>query len=100
MDVGMECVMSSRAVRRHHRDRLKARARKIFKSWFSSSYDPGWNKTLEYHVNVRWNNMQMCSCYSCGNPRRFCGRNDLTMQEKREYDRYCCDLEELTTNNE
>lgn len=87
----------SRAIRRHHRARLKARARKILKKFYSP-YNAGWKKGLEHHVNVRWNNMQICSCMSCRNPRHCYDRDDDTMQEKREHDRYLADLDELSQN--
>ncbi len=88
IDVGTkgEC-MSNRAIRRHHRERLKKRLRKILLSQqFHSMFNPGWTKDLEYRVNIRWNNMQMCSCSMCGNPRRKSsgwGHERFTLQEKR-----------------
>lgn len=94
MDVGLECVMSNRAIRRHHRERLKKRTRKILASNYFSKYFPYWHNNLEFHVNVRWNNMQICSCHMCGNPRKY--YNDLTFQELKENDRYSDDLKELT----
>src|SRR5271157_803 len=83
----VELCMSNRAIRRHHRERLKNRLRKILSSReFYSMYNPGWTKDLEYQVNIRWNNMQMCSCSCCGNPRRKSagwGYEPQTIQEKR-----------------
>jgi hypothetical protein len=97
MAVGLECVMSNRAIRRHHRERLKKRTRKILlSSEFYSIFNPDWLEDLEYRINRRWNNMQMCSCHMCCNPRRGYERDAMTMQEKREYDRYLDDLKELS----
>lgn len=88
--------MSKRALRRHHRARLKSRTRKILlNSYLFSIFNPGWTKDLEYRVNIRWNNMQMCSCICCGNPRHRYGRNFKTMQELREVERENCDWLEL-----
>lgn len=90
---------SKRSLRRHHRDRLKARARRILISGeFSSLFDPGWSEGLEHRVNRRWNNMSMCSCWMCGNPRRrYTGWNHakLTVQEKKQFDNEKAQMDEV-----
>ena len=79
----------SRAIRRHHAERLKKRARRILLSQeFRSMYNPGWQEDIEYRMARRWNNMQMCSCQMCGNPRHSGWHEARTLAEKREDDRY------------
>lgn len=86
-------------MRRHHRDRLKSRTRKILLSGeFRSEFNPGWADGLEYRVNKRWNNMSLCSCWMCGNPRRKnSGWNyaSLTLQEKKQFDSEISQWEEV-----
>lgn len=89
---------SKRALRRHHRVRLNRRLYKILmpRDWLW--HNTGWSyEDVMYQVNRRRDNMQMCSCYSCGNPRhRMEGsRETLTMQEIREEEREKCDWEEV-----
>jgi hypothetical protein len=81
----------SRAIRRHHRERLKKRTRKILSNEIFAFI----RNDLDRRVNVRWNNMQMCSCPMCGNPRRW-DHKDKTLQELKAYDRYSDGLEELS----
>lgn len=79
--------MSKRSLRRHHRDRLKARTYKILVNREFSTLFPDWKEGIEHRVSRRWNNMQMCSCWMCGNPRRrYTGWNHakLTLQEKKQ----------------
>lgn len=72
---------TSRALRRFHRDRLKRRAYKILDNWF------WFNPEDKIHTTQRrWNNMQICSCASCGNRRRdpwLNGQERLTLQERK-----------------
>lgn len=58
--------MRSRAYRRFQLDKKKAKARKIY----------------PHDENATWaNHLQGCSCYLCGNPRKWF--NAKTMQELR-----------------
>lgn len=64
---------SKRAERRHHRDRMKAKARRIASQ--SAHLDPDNFSKLHDHLAY-------CSCHMCGNPRKHW--NELTMQERRQ----------------
>jgi hypothetical protein len=57
----------SRALRRHHRQRMVNRARALFARW-------GDDEERIRHTAPRLaDNLAWCSCYSCGNPRRHLG---------------------------
>lgn len=61
--------MSNRAQRRHHAERMKARAKRIY------PHDP---------CAKNADHLAKCSCCMCGNPRRhFSGKDGLTVQERR-----------------
>ena len=74
-----------RALRRHHRERLKNKRKH---HW-------GRNLTDEERAGAV-DTPTPCSCYMCGNPRRYF--NELTIQERRQFqkDKY----EELDYNDE
>jgi len=57
-----------RARRRHDRARMIARARRV----------RPWSKVPQKEAD----NLAMCSCWMCGNPRRW--QSELTMQERRQ----------------
>ena len=65
----------SRAIRRHHKSRMKAKARAIVKIWNASSGVKLPIDKLEAHAD----HLKACSCYMCGNPRRHFGSS--TIQE-------------------
>lgn len=68
-----------RALRRHHRQRMRRKAERIIRS--NSIYDP---KNMFLRIRKTADNLQICSCYGCGNPRRWeRGWNRLTIQEKK-----------------
>jgi len=93
--------MSQRALRRHHRDRLIARARRIRRRWWNS-YEPDqtdWEGRERVLVSRQadhskadaeaarsFDTLKSCSCfaYSCGNQRRCGGYQGpvLTRQER------------------
>lgn len=60
-----------RSVRRHHAGRLKKSRRHY---WGGISGDPG-------RAGVVVNTPTPCSCYMCGNPRKYF--NEKTVQERR-----------------
>jgi hypothetical protein len=63
----------SRAQRRHDTRRIKARfylKQRAHESWV----------TNERNAGLFANHGKVCSCWMCGNPRRF---GELTLQEKR-----------------
>lgn len=63
-----------RSERRHHERRIKARF------YRKQSFHRAW-ATNERNAGLFANHGKVCSCYMCGNPRRYWG--ELTMQEKR-----------------
>jgi len=94
--------MSKRAQRRHHRDRLIARTRRIRRRWWNS-YEPDQSEWVQGEGRVfvsrkpdhskadtdavhRFNHLKDCSCvaYGCGNRRRCGGYQGpvLTRQER------------------
>ncbi len=75
--------MSKRALRRHHRARMVTRAKRIF---LNRGDEP---EQAEKWASRLANHLAWCSCYSCGNPRRYYGftmfsiRSEaLTLQER------------------
>jgi hypothetical protein len=74
------------AERRHHRQRMRDRARRKLVQWemrrelYRSEEDR--LESLDHRVKRAADNMAKCSCWSCGNPRRH-QKDRLTMQEKR-----------------
>jgi len=91
----------SRAIRRHHRARLK-KARQNY--WGYGKF--GWRSYCQFetikmspqvHGSVV-NTPTPCSCYMCGNPRRNTwqsAKECLTMQERRAFEDYKYNIEEL-----
>ena len=69
---------TKRALRRHHRQRMIARARRVM--WYLAFND------TERHEWARRNHdhMKVCSCWMCGNPRK---REGPTTQERRQSQR-------------
>lgn len=51
--------MSTRAIRRHHKDRMRAKARRLFADC---------SRPEKYA-----DNLTPCSCETCGNPRKWFG---------------------------
>lgn len=87
---GLECVMDkqSRALRRHHHDRMYRRARHIFRYvWWSGKHE---DSEHDEHIRARRmaNNMKICSCWMCCNPRNAFGRNERTIQELKAEDSF------------
>lgn len=73
-----------RAIRRHHKERMKAKARRLFKG----------TKCPDKYAD----HLAVCSCWMCGNPRhsRFGSRGEkVTLQEKEADRRYREQLREL-----
>lgn len=66
--------MRSRAFRRDAEKRKKQWVKKTFDKYY-------WNGMDEAQVGVRAHSPKKCSCYMCGNPRKYW--KDKTMQEKR-----------------
>jgi hypothetical protein len=68
---------TKRALRRHHRQRMIRHAlRSCLFLWET-------DEELRRKRVLRWyNNLQKCSCYMCGNPRKYDGKP--TRQEQRQ----------------
>ncbi|MFZ6873702.1 hypothetical protein ACO0LF_16710 [Undibacterium sp. Di27W] len=62
----------SRALRRHHAARLKKK-RQYYYSW-TKKLDPR-------QLGIVLNTVPICSCYMCGNPRKYF--KERSVQEKR-----------------
>jgi hypothetical protein len=83
--------MSNRAIRRHHKRRMKAKARRIAQNIWGYKVQawPYWDEEevqrMLKHAERHADNLAICSCSSCGNPRRY-GWEDKTRQEA-EFDR-------------
>lgn len=59
-------VMRSRAYRRHHRHRMLAHARRVI---FIQCVD-GDTSGIDHRISRHADNLAICSCPMCGNPRR------------------------------
>jgi hypothetical protein len=64
--------MRSRAIRRHHEERVKARVRK---------YYGGMGIGSPRQTGIIAHTRSLCSCWMCGNPRRHL--KEVTVQEMR-----------------
>lgn len=93
-------VQYSRVQRRVDLARMKKRASKMWRFTF----DNGNISEEDYRIVVckLANNMQVCSCYACGNPRRqaWNTKERITMQEKRYLNKYRYELLEIYYGNE
>lgn len=67
--------MSKRAERRHHYERMKRRASRVFAAWIGHHDTPDARGRF---ARTR----KPCSCYMCGNPRKHF--DEPTVQERRE----------------
>jgi hypothetical protein len=56
--------------RRHHEERMKAKARKIAVEVRCMTVGNGYTKQHIENFVKNHNNLQICSCSMCGNPRR------------------------------
>ena len=69
----VEPEIKKRAVRRHHTKRMKDRANRMFSWW-------GFTDGEMARVDRCYNNITRCSCYICGNRRKYDG---ITLQERK-----------------
>lgn len=70
--------LSSRAIRRGHRQRKVAEARKVLRSM--------WGEDKAQHAPLWADNLQKCSCHMCCNPRRnpfLKGKDRLSLAEQK-----------------
>ena len=74
-DVAHEPKNKKRAVRRHHNDRIKNKARRVFKDIWKN------RRMMDDDIVGRWcDNLAKCSCGGCGNQRKWMG---MTLQERK-----------------
>lgn len=79
-----------RALRRHHRQRMIQHA-------LRSYVIGGRDEEMRLALARRWHNdLKMCSCYVCGNPRKYGG--GIPRQEQRIREAACHELEPATLN--
>jgi hypothetical protein len=64
--------MKSRAIRRHHEERIKRRVREYYGGAFRHD---------RRRVGIIADSRQLCSCRMCGNPRKWL--DEKTLQERR-----------------
>lgn len=88
--------MRNRAFRRHHRARMVARAREIQLRWCLHP-DPIDEQELHVAASKVADNLALCSCWMCGNPRRYYTfvEEALTVQERRALLDYQDQLDEI-----
>jgi hypothetical protein len=79
--------MRGRAIRRHHMAVAKARARRVVVEW-DLPLEPGW-------IGLLARTPARCSCWMCGNPRRYW--RELRRQEllANSDPQFACDCEEV-----
>lgn len=80
-----------RALRRHHKERMKRKAYRIYTEiWSAGSYSTCSINWINKFVNKSADNMAMCSCDMCGNPRRHPNstKERLTFQERKELEKW------------
>jgi len=91
----------SRSIRRHHRARLiKKYMNYEMLRW--SAYQEDTEEERRRRATQVVNNISCCSCWMCGNPRTdswASGKERLTMQERKENERFACDLLEVLDIN-
>lgn len=80
--------MSKRGNRRHHNERLKERAKKILKQKFWSQ-----PRDIDQVAAKSFNHLKNCSCYMCGNPRKY--SNEQTLQEMRNNEVFSQEIAEI-----
>lgn len=72
--------MSKRALRRHHRERLKENMIRREKDLFKRM---DWPFRITTNALITVETPTRCSCYICGNPRKW--YNEKTLQEVKFY---------------
>lgn len=78
--------------RRHHRERMLKRAKRMISIWEYNS------EHLEWRAVRIYNNMKNCSCWMCRNERTNgwnSNRMKLSMQERRAEDDYKDQINEI-----
>lgn len=92
---GKDRVMSKRALRRHHKERMRAHVRRLLHRFWSDCINVT-EEDIERWTRMRADNYTLCSCLMCRNPRRSRGFNPaLTVQELRSNEDFLQQLLEL-----
>lgn len=80
---------TKRALRRHHRQRMLQRALRSYALNFfpTELEDKEWQMAMALR---RYNNMKKCSCFMCGNRRKF--EKCVTTQEKKQQEAACYEI--------
>lgn len=87
---------SKRALRRHHRARMVRRAL----TYWNVNYDarPISDPWVQNRASRHHDHLAICSCYMCGNQRHngwLPDKEKMTMQERKEYQRFIYEMEEV-----
>jgi len=89
---------NKRAIRRHHRERLRRKRRGYHGNDTWKENDPVYvEETASFYVNTPC----PCSCDMCCNPRHsifYKGVSKLTIQERKELCKNKIDMQEITTD--
>lgn len=67
-----------RALRRHHKQRMKAKARRVYSIWQANSGLGASPEEIRDQTILTGDTLKGCSCHMCGNRRKYEG---LTLQE-------------------
>jgi len=83
--------MRGLSVRRHHDERMKKKVRSYYGGYIDDKWKPYLTLTeeeKERHTGIAAQSKKQCSCWMCGNPRKW--DNELTIQERKqmENDKY------------
>jgi hypothetical protein len=85
-----------RALRRHHRQRMIARALRLYAGWWSPS-DPEHPSQIWRWARRNHDHLAVCSCWMCGNPRWWDGP---PIQERRLHEAERCRFREAASDAE
>ena len=91
----------SRAQRRHDRARMYQRAKRYQRLWWYAYPEEDSDRLHVVCMQLR-DNLKICSCQMCRNPRNSwwtVGAERLTMQERREEERFEYELQEVLDIN-
>lgn len=76
----------TRAERRHHHNRMKNRVKSFYTT---KSIKEHWGEDFaEIHICKRAENRQPCSCFMCGNPRKYFKQKTLQEKRQEQHERY------------
>ncbi len=70
----IEPEIKKRALRRHHNKRMRDRTKRMFNRWGHTE------KEMDGVICKWYNNITRCSCYMCGNPRKY---GEISFQERK-----------------